>query len=165
MGCLVGAYQRLNPTVVREALREKTFPGWEVAASLALLGGINGYLDQCGAQEFVTKLVAAADLLEDLVVRVLHGFDAAESLVDSWVELCAYGIYGLDAEAAQGVFHLLDDQLHASTKLGHVAFGVQGEGEVIEDAEEGFNKKNCSSSSKRPSAWRTLPPHGVSSAR
>ena len=87
----------------------------------AFLGGVAGDADQGGAEEFVAEFVAAADLFEDLVVGVLKGFDAAEGLVDSGVELGAYGFDGLDVESAEGFFHLLDDELYTGAELGYVA--------------------------------------------
>jgi hypothetical protein len=79
---------------------------------------------RCGpgrAKELVAEFIAAANLFEDLVVGMLQGFDAAEGLVDSRIKLRADGFDGLHVEAAEGVVHLLDDELHAGAKLVDVA--------------------------------------------
>ena len=59
--------------------------------------------------------------------------------MDSRVELHADGFDGLDVEAAEGVIHLFDNELHAGAELVDVAVGFEGEGEVIEYAEEGLD--------------------------
>ena len=88
------------------------------------LRGVRGDADQRGAKELVAELVAAANLFEDLVIGMLHGFDAAERLVDSRVELRADGLDRLHIEGLEGFFHLLDDELHAAAQLRHVAVGL-----------------------------------------
>ncbi len=98
--------------------------------------GVAGDADECRAKEFVAEFVAAANLFEHLVVWMLQGFDAAERFVDSGVELRANGFNRLYVEATEGVIHLLDDEFDAGPELSHIPVGLEGEGEIVEHAEE-----------------------------
>ena len=100
---------------------------------------LTGDAHQCRTQQLVAELVAAANLFQHLVVGMLHGFDAAERLVDSGIELRADGFHRLHVQAAQSLFHLLQDQLDAGAKLFDGAFGLEREREVVHHAEEGLD--------------------------
>src|SRR5215469_5087974 len=78
------------------------------------------------------------------MVRELLGFDAAQSLVDSGVELGSYGLHRNYIESAESLFHLLQNQPNTTAELLDGAFRLEGELKVIHHSKKWFDcVRNC----------------------
>src|SRR6185437_13354872 len=115
------------------ASRSGARPG---SISVSNLLRVGGNLHQRGAQELVTQLVAAADLLDHLVVRHILTLFAAERLMHARVELCADCFHRLHIQPAQRLFHLLQDELDPGAKLFNGPLSLERQREVVHHAEE-----------------------------
>src|SRR5580658_847037 len=100
--------------------------------------------DKCRTKQPIADTIAAANLIQDLVIGKIGAIDTLERFVHARIEARSYRLHLGYIERAQHLVHLLEDEFDSSAQLLHGSGRSQSQPKIIEDRQKLFHRtRNC----------------------